>query len=60
MTETWETQRGALELLSMVVIGTGVPLAGESTALQVIWLLALVVAAFVARRQLGQASPAPH
>lgn len=56
MTETWESQRGPIELLSMAVVATGAPVAGESAALQILWLIALAVAVFLTRREIRNAS----
>lgn len=60
MAETWQTQRGLFELLSMVVIITGVPVAGESTALQVFWLIVLIVGGFLVWRGLRHGRFAPQ
>lgn len=50
MAEMWTSQHEYRDVLSLVVVATGVPLAGEPVVLQVLWLLAIVAAGFLARR----------
>ncbi|MDR7299844.1 hypothetical protein [Haloactinomyces albus] len=59
MIETEQSQYGMIELLSMLVIVTGVPVAGESTALQIVWFIALAAATLLTWREFKQATPTP-
>lgn len=52
MAETGVADRGSLEPFLLAVVATGAPMVGGPTALQVLWLIAVAVAAFMGRRTL--------
>lgn len=54
MAESGVAERGSVEPLLLAVIATGAPLVGGPTALQVLWLIAIGVAAFMGRRNLRE------
>lgn len=59
MTKPEQSPHERLELLSLLVIATGLPVAGEAAGLQVFWLIAFTVAALLMWRDHKRATSTP-
>ncbi len=56
MADMWQVQGGQLEPFLLAVVATGTPLADGPVALQVLWLVAVAVAAFLGRSRLSSSA----